>query len=331
MFLAMQYCCCWAGTFGKVTTLTFKTPYLEGYHMYAKLIKYLQNLSLALRGQPAPAERPGPAKQPAPTPSKDVKLIKYLQKLDLFKDTPETVLAKIAGHTTTRNLAKGDILVRKGEPSDSLFVIRTGWVKVIAKSDKGEEMMLNQCGPGQIIGEMSLIDQEPRSNSMAALSPAQVLEIKYDIVLDVLHRHPVLAISFLNNMFERVRFANAYIEETVIWSEHIAAGDYNFVQKQLAQTQSTIVDMNLSHQARASAFLSSFFKMVEEVKGREENLKQQVQQLTIEIDEVKRQQTVAELTETDFFENLQVAAQKMRQKRDAKAKKRPGQGKAKEE
>ena len=71
--------------------------------------------------------------------------------------------------------------------------------------------------------------------------------------------------------------------------------------------------------------------MVEEVKEREENLKQQVQQLIIEIDEVKRQQAVAELTETDFFENLQVAAQEMRQKRGAKAKKRPGQGEAKED
>lgn len=251
----------------------------------------------------------------------DSKLIGYLERLPLFKGAPPAVLAKLANRVKILNLVRGDFLVRKGDASDSLFVIRTGWIKIVAEGPQGEEVILNQCGPGQLVGEMSLIDQKPRSNSMVAISAAEILEIKYDAVLVMLNEYPLLALTFLRDMSDRLRFANAYIEETIVWSQHIAAGNYDFVQQRVEETQSTIVSTDLTYQARASAFLSSFFKMVEGVKKREESLKQQLQQLTIEIDEVKRQKTVQELTETDFFEYLQTTAQKLREERAAKERK----------
>jgi len=158
---------------------------------------------------------------------------------------------------------------------------------------------------------------------MIAVSPTEVLEIKYDAVLAVLNEYPPLALSLLHDMSDRLRFANAYIEETIVWSQHIASGNYDFVQQRVSETQSTIVSTDLSYQARANAFLSSFFKMVEAVRKREEQLKQQVQQLIIEIDEVKRQRAVKELTESEFFENLQASARRMREERAAKEQKPP--------
>ncbi|MEM7033485.1 MAG: cyclic nucleotide-binding domain-containing protein [Chloroflexota bacterium] len=113
------------------------------------------------------------------------KLVKYLQRQNLFKNTPVATLNKIANNLVVRTLAKDDILIRKDDPSDSLFIIRKGWVKIIAEGPEGDEMMLNQCGPGQLIGEMSLINQTPRSNTIIVLSPAEILELKYSVVLEV--------------------------------------------------------------------------------------------------------------------------------------------------
>lgn len=242
-------------------------------------------------------------------------LLNRIKKLDLFRDAPDDILAKIADQTTMLDLEKDDVIAREGDPSDSLFVIRRGWVKIVTGGKQGEEVVLNQVGPGQIVGEMSLIDQQPRSSTMIALSPVKLMEIKYDGILEVIDQYPRLALSFLRDMTSRLRFANAYIEETVEWCQHIAAGNYDFVEKQVEQTQSTIVDMTRSDEARASAFLSSFFKMVKGVRQREESLKKQVQELRIEIDEVKRQQSVTELTSSNFFEELQAAARKLRRKR----------------
>ena len=122
----------------------------------------------------------------------DTKLTKYLARLSLFKDVPQPVLAQIASQIERHHLAKGTVLIRKGEQSDSLFIIRTGWVKVIAEGNNGEEVVLNQCGPGQVIGEMSLIDQEPRSGTVVLISSAEVLEIKYSTVLEALNDYPQL-------------------------------------------------------------------------------------------------------------------------------------------
>ncbi len=249
------------------------------------------------------------------------KIIKYLERLSIFQGAPESLLEKLAGKVTMRSLTKGEALAQEGDPSDSLFIIRTGWVKIVASGFNHEEVVLNQCGPGQIVGEMSLIDRQPRSNAMVALSPTEVLEISYEVVLEALNEYPLLALSFLRDMSDRLRFANAYIEETIVWSQHIAAGNYDFVAKRVEETHATIVSSNLSYQARASAFLSAFFKMVEGVKKREESLKRQVQELTIQIDEVKRQKAVQELTESEFFENLQATAHKLRQQRADKVKK----------
>ncbi len=254
----------------------------------------------------------------------DPKLISYLERQPLFHGAPPKVLNKLATKMQVRKLVKGDVLVRQGDASESLFIIRTGWIKIVAEGPQGEEVVLNQCGPGQIVGEMSLIDQKPRSNSMVAVSPCEILEIRYESVLAALNEFPMLAFAFLRDMSDRLRFANAYIEETIVWSQHIAAGNYDFVQQRVEETKSTIVSTDLTYQARASAFLSAFFKMVEGVRKREESLKQQVQQLTIQIDEAKRQKAVKELTETEFFENLQAAAQRAREERAARERKSAG-------
>jgi CRP-like cAMP-binding protein len=247
-------------------------------------------------------------------------LIKQLRALDLFNDTTADVLAKIASQTRTLKLAKDDILVNRGDSSDSLFVIRRGWVKVVTHKPNGEEVVLNQCGPGQIVGEMSLIDQQPRSNTIVVLSPVELLEIKYAVILETIEENPKLALSFLKDMTNRLRFANVYIEEAVEWCHQIAAGNYDFVEQQVERTQSTIMDLTKSNEARASAFLSSFFKMVRDVKSREESLKRKVQELTIQIDQAKREQTVKELTSTTFFSDLQAAARKLRSRRSHEEK-----------
>jgi CRP-like cAMP-binding protein len=256
----------------------------------------------------------------------DAEILEALQKLPLFNGLPQAVLIRIAEHSETRELVKGDVLVRVGDPSDSLFIIRQGWVKVVGRGNKGEEIILNQCGPGQIIGEMSLIDQLPRSTTMIAISAVKLMEIKYNVVREVIEDSPALTMALLRDMTNRLRFANTYIEEAVEWCQQIAAGNYEFVEDQVDRSRSTIVDLTQSHEARASAFLSSFFKMIRQVRQREEGLKQQLQELTIQIDETKRQQTVTEITESTFFEGLQAAAQRLREKRNAEQQNEPQAG-----
>ena len=68
----------------------------------------------------------------------DPKLISHLEKLPLFKGAPAAILAKIADKVKILHLSRGDFLARQGDDSDSLFVIRTGWIKIVAEGPQGE-------------------------------------------------------------------------------------------------------------------------------------------------------------------------------------------------
>jgi CRP-like cAMP-binding protein len=190
-------------------------------------------------------------------------LAHYLRHMRLFRGIPDEILEKVANQIKVLELQKNDVLVKAGDISNSMYIIRTGWVKITTEGHTGQEVMLNQCGPGQVIGEMSLIDQQNRSNTVIALCPTTVLEIDYTIVMNILNDYPAMAQTFLRDMSNRVRFANAYIGEAIEWCQQIAEGNYDFVKNQVNETQATIIDMNKSPQARAGAFLSAFFKMVE--------------------------------------------------------------------
>lgn len=243
-------------------------------------------------------------------------IINQLKNLDFFKGIPVHILSHIATQAVVRNLETNDILGRRGDASDSMFIIRDGWIKIVFYGPSDEEVLLNQLGPGEIIGEMGLVDRQPRSGTMIALGPVDLVEIKYEAILASIRQYPDLALNFLRALINRLRFANAYIEATIEWSQHIAAGNYSFVEDQIANPPyGTVPDIAQSNEDRAAAFLMTFFKMVRDIQHREAQLKQKVQELTIQIDETKRQRAVSELTSTDFFADLQATAEQLRRRR----------------
>jgi hypothetical protein len=90
---------------------------------------------------------------------------------------------------------------------------------------------------------------------------------------------------------------------------------------QIQNVQSTMI-LQKSDEARAGQLLSAFFEMVRGVQEREENLKQQLRKLSIEVDETKRQQEFESLTDNTFFGNLKSAAQQMREQREKEKEKK---------
>jgi CRP-like cAMP-binding protein len=194
--------------------------------------------------------------------------------------------------------------------------VTKGWFKITTVDSQGGELILNQCGPGEAIGEMSLIDEEPRSASVIALSAAEVLKLSREDFLTVLTAYPSLAQLMMRKLSARMRFSTTYIEKAIEFAKHIADGDYNFVKSQIQSSQSNIIEEGASNDARATEMLTAFFRMVEGVQKREEDLQQQVRQLTIQIDHAKRQEEFEKTTGSDFFADLKAQAAKLREERD---------------
>jgi CRP-like cAMP-binding protein len=107
-----------------------------------------------------------------------------------------------------RRIAGGGYLINEGGPSDAVFVVLSGHVKVFSSTDRGGEVVLAVRGPGALLGELAAIDDEPRGASVTALEPVEVLVIGCLAFRDFLHDHPRLLFRLLVTLTGRLRDAD---------------------------------------------------------------------------------------------------------------------------
>ena len=219
----------------------------------------------------------------------------HLKNIPLLQGLPHEAIEALAGEVKVRHLEAGQSLFHKGDVGSAVYMIRTGWVKIVTENESGDELVLNHCGPGEVVGEMALIDHEPRSAGVVTLS------------------EPILALDIMRNFSARLRFSTTYIEKAIEWSRRIAAGDYYLTFEEIASANG-IVDRTKADDVRAVELLSAFFEMVEGVRSREEELKQQLRELSIEIDEAKRRKTFEEVAQSTFFKDLKSSVQQIRRR-----------------
>lgn len=239
-----------------------------------------------------------------------------LKQLPLFDNMSDETIAYLGGKLSIERLQEGETLVRKGDPGDSLYIVDGGWLKITTQDASGEELILNRCGPGEVIGEMSLIDHEPRSANVVATAPTRLLKLTREDFLDVITAQPSIAMEIMRNISGRLRFATTYIEQAIEWSRRVADGDYGDAIDQITSSQTGIKRSTAANAAKASELLAAFFQMVRDVQQREETLKEQVRILTIQIDEAKRRDEVQSLTDSDSFAQLKAQAARLRAERD---------------
>ncbi len=108
----------------------------------------------------------------------------------------------------------GDIIFREGDDSREAYWLSTGRVGISVRTDSGEKM-LAQLGPGQLFGEMGLIDDLPRSATATALEPTEVEVIDEDTFEEsVLGRQDRLR-GYLAALFERLRTADTLLQAEI--------------------------------------------------------------------------------------------------------------------
>jgi CRP-like cAMP-binding protein len=248
-----------------------------------------------------------------------IETIAQLKKSFLFQGMPEDALVIIAEKISTQELNAGEALFNKGDEGDALFMIDEGYLDIVTEDSQGSTLVLNQCGPGETIGEMSLIDEEPRSAGVIANTDAHILALKRGDFFDMLETNPATANLLIRKISGRLRFATTYIEKATDWSRRIAEGDYKSALKEIESSKSDNTD-EISNEDKANQLLAAFFQMIEEVQAREDALKKEIQKLNFEIDQSKRKQEYEELTKSEFYTDLKAQAARLRQQREERAK-----------
>jgi CRP-like cAMP-binding protein len=239
-----------------------------------------------------------------------VDILQKIQETEFFKELSDEALAAVAAKAEVCKYQVGDVMMRKGDPADSFFVILEGHLKIVTTDAKGDEIIINKVGPGESIGELALVDERPRSAGVVALDEVEALELTKDAFFELLNQRLDVSLGILRGFSNRLRFSTTYIEKVIDWSQKTAEGDYSFLD--LTQPLNNRVG---SDDDKAAQLLSAFYSMVSKVKAREETLKQELERLTFEIDQERRKKEFDEITGSEFYTKLKEQAKALRQKR----------------
>ncbi|NWG15402.1 MAG: cyclic nucleotide-binding domain-containing protein [Chloroflexi bacterium] len=135
------------------------------------------------------------------------KRIRFLQTVPMFKGLDERQLHRLARRFTERSFATGEAIVSQGALGIGLFIIETGRAEAVRENVNGEKMVVNQLGPTEFFGELSLLDEAPRTASVIAVEPTTCLVLTQLDFMSVLREDADIPIALLKVLARRFRTA----------------------------------------------------------------------------------------------------------------------------
>jgi CRP-like cAMP-binding protein len=173
----------------------------------------------------------------------------FLATVPLLQGLDDAELTRLAELMRERSYPKGSIILFEDDPGDSLFIVRSGRVKVVLVGEDGREVILTILGPGEHFGELSLIDGQPRSAHVIAVEDTQLVVLRREDFRKRVDQSPALAWALLTALSRRLRRADEQIGRLVLLDVHgrIAkllldnAGPDGVIEKRL--THQTIAQM----------------------------------------------------------------------------------------
>jgi CRP/FNR family cyclic AMP-dependent transcriptional regulator len=138
-----------------------------------------------------------------------------LKRLALFATFSEAELDHLVATGLTRVFKAREMIFHEGDPGGSMYVVLSGKVKVSSFSADGREVVLNFAGPGEVLGEITLLDGGPRTASACPLEPTRTFHLARKDVLPIVQRNPAVAMHIIQVLCERLRSTNRMVEDTV--------------------------------------------------------------------------------------------------------------------
>lgn len=142
--------------------------------------------------------------------------LEVLKKVPLFAGMREGDIQAFADLVRERTYPKGSVIVFEDDPGDALYLVAGGQVKVVLIGEDGREVILSVLGEGSFFGEMALIDDQPRSATVIAMTDSSVLVLRREDFQSRLRASPEIAIALLREISRRLRRADEKIGSLVL-------------------------------------------------------------------------------------------------------------------
>jgi CRP-like cAMP-binding protein len=150
-------------------------------------------------------------------PSSDRAPPGLLRSVSIFAGLDAAAAAGLERLARRRSYAEDEVIVSEAERGDALYVLQHGKVKVVLYGESGREVILSIFKePGDFFGEMSLLDDEPRSATVTAMEPSTLVVLARADFRAHLARHPGVAVQVMTELSRRLRRADAVIGDLAL-------------------------------------------------------------------------------------------------------------------
>ena len=135
-----------------------------------------------------------------------------LNGINIFSDLSEKECQSLQSICKPRSYLKNSMIILEEEYGDLVFVVRSGTIKITRVNDEGKEVILALLGPGEMFGELAVLDGEARSANALAQENCELLAINKEDFLDILKNHSSVSYNVMCELAKRLRKSDQQIE-----------------------------------------------------------------------------------------------------------------------
>jgi CRP/FNR family transcriptional regulator, cyclic AMP receptor protein len=154
----------------------------------------------------------------AKSPPRVLDKLAPLRNHPLFREFPPSVIEHFGTYMTRRSVRRGTTIFTKGDPGTGLMAVLWGSVKISVPTADGREAVLNIINPGEIFGEMALLDGRPRSADAVAMDDCELMVIDRRDFIPFLRDQPDIALKFIEVLCARIRHTSEQVEDVMYLS-----------------------------------------------------------------------------------------------------------------
>lgn len=136
-----------------------------------------------------------------------------LAKHFLLREADPKTLDQLVAASVVVSYGNRQRIFDKGDDGDRLLGVLAGQVRIYVMSSEGRELIMNVIMPGELFGEISLIDGKPRSASAVAIGDTDLLHIRRSDLQSLLQKNSELCFKFMSVLCERVRWTSGLLED----------------------------------------------------------------------------------------------------------------------
>jgi CRP-like cAMP-binding protein len=139
--------------------------------------------------------------------------LRLLADLDLFRKLRAEELDRLVAFTRWMQPRANTVIFRKGDPGTSMMVVSAGRTKVCTHSEDGKELVLNMFGPGEVFGEIALLDGSPRTADAVTIDASEFLVLDRRDFIPFLLEHAEASVRMLEVLTHRLRRTTQLLED----------------------------------------------------------------------------------------------------------------------